>query len=1470
MDGAVGVVVRAAQRGDPAVSIRRYVASLPDSDISALLSPTTLTPDLLRALWAAHAPVLHTRLLPAAAAAAGHAGVCAADALLTEAEALLASDAKNVAVDAHLRMRALTTACTQLLRCLECDTVDDENSQAHVPRMVVACARVAAGFGQCVGGHVVADRICGTLLNRVADAIARLRVKATAADGGPGRSSHIGGAILALLDCADSGRGRILSTAVAGELRRVTCDFTEVASARDAQDIPAILKAVLAFCSSGADSAASLHWAMVARFMLQTAPVAVFSDLLCVVEWKIGEAPVTAKYLLLCYEHFHAEGFRKATARDVAFLLAVVRSDCDRVRASAMRMIASFIVRPLDLLDTCSVAASSSSVESPAVLALNSALLGSLALPGIDLRCAAVVGLGEWLLQACVSDDRGSSSREKDESLRAWGVKLLVGLFVRHDASRLSVLDATFASLAEDACNFRVRSLFCDVLDHVARHETASVMFRPYVARIKHWLGYLSSMPAVVAIRVVTVLAPLAVSIYSFRDFFTVMLRKLSCTRSSNARGIATAGLVALLVNPDLDSESADDAVALVCTLFESGSLRVRAVLLSQLSLKLKSLDAAFLRDRRFEPLHRAVASRIASLTQDYHRQLLLEQIQPCNEVCPVQLNACFEVVVGEPELRDAVPELLQYIIALRRVNAEVNMLVEAVVSYVSNVGRAVRDAAQPHDRHSLNPKWVYVKSRLLIYICELLLDMETADGDNVNIAFVLQAYAAALTIRDGVASKLRPAPSAAPSLILIPASACLNQVFAGADWSGPADQMTAREASALAFTACRGDSWNVGISSGCGGSDDIDRSAKTLLNLSRLTGVLQEVHTLFFNEKRSALVVSCELAAALLSAVQNEATTSQSRMSALARSRVVPIAVHIFCATHPWLDGNASRNEEHEIENDDNDEFLKPLVPTCRGPTDLQFGDMSMVTSDEIGSDDQNQRKRYASEQCCQESFFAHAARGAMDTDARAALDRMHATRDAFDRHRVTLRFYALEILRILPLSTLDMNSAIWDYFVLEGKVDDGDSLVPHASFQLSRQEQIVHALLRCLEREFSFSMSTSLSVCYAQMLTRFVRGASVAPAVTACVSQCVARVLREYSITHPRVLRPMLALLLDALKWDDAMLFLRSLFSWLFEERVVTGNEEEEDTEREGLNFDVNPADFPGENSADDGDKEVENSQDDVDSIHGDLTNVGTENVSTENERADGQGKGEKCVPLAGIDVRLLSLAETRECRVASLLTCVAFLESGLRSVNTELSSSNASIVSDVSTLLSTSVLPHTLPPAVSTRVQALLTSLLMVARESAKALRRAATSGNDPKTSDVCCANAVGRILTAVLGLRSLAGREGRLRYLWEQVLVETSAVIAVRGNAATREVLAGIAAAMPGIGKGSDARLDGAIDGDGAHEDGDAYNEPLARAVRRKRRRVRSRNRAVDSLLDDEYGDDDGADMEGFLVGMDDEL
>jgi hypothetical protein len=1485
MDGAAGVVLRASRRGDPAVSIRRYIASLPASALPGLLAPAALTPELLRALWTARAPQLYPRIFRAAAAAAHHASVAAADALLTEAEALLAADARDAAADPAVRMRTLTTSATLLLRGFECEAEPGDPGRAHVPRLVVACARVAARLGQGVDGPAVAARICAALVRRVADAALRQKQKTSLANSAvnAAHASHIGVTILALLDGVGAGSGAggtsLLSPAAADELREAVCMFVQHAAGRDTQDVPAVLKAALVFCSGGGNGGGSYlcdpvsqSWARLVRQIVRNAPVDLFADILSVIEWQLTETPAAADAVLRCYDA--ADNSGKATSRDTAMLLSIMRCGCDRVRALAMHIIASFIIRPLDLVDAAQLAAPSSSTASPSTLALNSCLLGSLALPGIDLRCTAVVDLCDWLLRAKIGADRCT-----DDSLRVWGVNFFAALFIRYDAGRVPVLDSIFSALAEDACESQVRALLCDVLDRVVQHDTAAVVFRALTGRIEHWLGYLSTMAAPVAIRVVSVLAPLAVFVSSFSDFFTVTLRKLSSTRSSHARCIATAGLVSLLVIPELDRETADDVIALTCSLLDTGSLRVRAVLLAQLAPRLTLLESGFLRDIRFEPIHRAVAVRVAGLVRDYHHQRQHEQLDPGTESCPLQLDACFEIVVGEPALRDAVPELLQYVIALRLVNYNVDLLFQAVVAYICDISRSIRDVSRLHERRGLNPKWVYMKSCLLIYMCELIIGVETNACDSLNRASILKTYAAALVIRDGVVSKIRPAPPATPSLLVCPASVCLDHLFAGSDVSGPIDQLTAREASALVFASGRGETGNTSPIVGCDGFETKDRSATALLSLTCLTGVLQEVLSLLSSEKQASLVVACELSAALLNAMQTESAGRSGQMSEVARFRILPIAVQLFCSSHPWRSGSKDEmSGETEKGKDEHNLKIAEAALAQYRLAGMQTGDMSMVTSDENDSEAQHQSTKKGDADWRRPQLFDQAALVATDADACAALERMRGC-SAMDRYRVTLRFYALEILRALPVAKLEVSSAVWDCLIMDESSEQCESLLL-SSTSPPRHEQIAHAILKCFEREFAFSMSTSLSVCYAQYLTRSMQDASIGDGVKAGVSQCMIRILQEYSITHPRVVRPMLALLLDAMKWNEAVPFLRSLFSWLCEERVDDGDDEDEKAQQGGLSFDVDLADYPG--SAADLEAPGSNHMRGGDSNDDDVDNVNVVDSSLCDGVHEASNQQRGSVIDAEIDVRLLSLAETRECRVASLLACVSYLEFGLPRFAGYLSASDATVVSDICTLLSSTVLPHALPPAVETRLHALLAKILITARDAAKALRRAATTNPSVKGVErEVDVDALGLTLTSVLSLESVADRHGRLRFLWEQVLVETSASISTRRRDGIKKVLASVLAAMTAAttqkkkGRKSDGAASNANDGNDGEDDDEDRNVDdeygcADRIVRRKRRRVRSRNRAVDSLLADEYGDDDGADLEDFLAGMDEEL
>jgi FANCI solenoid 2 len=1548
-------VIRAAQRGDPATSVTAFIDSLRAEDVHALLGGLTSSdgPVLLCALWPSAA--LHPHLVPAVAAAASQLHAVPADALLTEAEALLVKAAANYSISPTERLRRLTTTASELMRA---------PANLHTARMIIACARCCYQI-PVPRGRTASDRMYSAIVRKLSSP----------------ECDHAAAAILALLLNPSKS---MLSASDACLLRDNTVRLVQysaesleyahgvgplrVGGRKEcvAREIPALLKAVLGRSAARRIfEEENIQWANVAIQIVRHAPSHLFPDLLSVLEWQLAEAPFAVHALLSCYGHVSelytyeldtnlsrapsiqsssvvAGDVLKVGERDIALLFSVLRSvDMDAPRQMAFEVIVAVLRKPGRFLDMSMLAASSSSANMSLEFMLEKALHNASSLPGMELRCDTIVDVAYWL-----------SLSPKDALLRHWGSNLMVHLFIRYELARLPVIDTIFSSLTEDICSPVTCAVLCDVLERIVACNGAAALLRNHVGRIKHWLGHLSTMPACVAVRLVGILAPLVALVPAFCDYFVLALRKLSGTRSTHARQIASGGLSALLVDKRLDRETAESIVGLASDMFETGSLRSRAILLWLLTPRLCQTNMEFLRGSRYDPLHSAILSRVAQLASVSSSDSGVRS----DEICPFQLNACFEITCGEPCMRDSIPELLEYVLALRRVDMDVDILFHTTVAYIGDARRALRDAGHRHENRDLSAKWVYVKALLLTYMCELLLDhAQSSDASFIDISAVLKTYAGALVVRDGIPTSALRSGVESGSLVAMPPSAYLERPFCGSNQSRTMDQVSAREASSVVFMAGAGsvgkDGNQIDVQSVLGylPSNLRKRSALVFMSLDCLTGIVRDVHSLLADESLAAAVIASELARAVLNAVEMERSTRTSHMHVRARSRIVPLAVHLFCLSHPWTKESSRENvdvcskrvgqyQAAGLVVNGKSEGAAPCslqvngsetqaeTSMVRGNSDtcvLSDSEAHQATtrsdvSRAVDDDDSNLRN----------NFFSAASEFTSDPYARTALERMQDIGVSWNRSRASLRYYALQILNVV--SDLEVNAPVWDRFVASvfnrPMVETNISTTAAGNsanqvFQsgetvddISKCGQIAYGVLACFELEFKYSMSTSLSICYVEFLDRILFGDSVSPvqdswlsSFKVAVSTVIARILRSYKVSHPRVLRPMFALLLKSMETSTGFAFLSLVLPWLGSNEVQSPGDDidlkNNSRRQEKLTL-----------TADDLDRDILTDSD-VDSSRESVASVKVVPDMPDDRHsscADGQDTDgldgtaktadSRWTPFELSQVKLLSLTETLECRNSCLLASLTHLETVIprrRILGSRTRTSNApcsnhecwtehdktiaiNVCSSLECILFGQSLSldkidsicvvKRLSSGVLSRIGAVISAILHWARDGAKFLVFAVRSSSVLYAAEgeyaLTLAKAVLQRLHYWRGPLSRAKdpllSEGRVRYLMEQMELEIAAAIAYEPRSdSLRKALHAMRIVVPQRSTASIERnLSMAMDG----------SEEKYMPRRKRRRPMRSRNTVVDEWLveddwSDDRDDDNYADMEDYIVGLD---
>lgn len=1546
----ISVLLSAAQRGDSATSITAYTRSLNSRSKEILLSSLAATPEgikastLLNLLWPLDE--LHPRILTAVSAAAVQMQATQADALLTEAEALLAADAAS-STDPRDRLRRLTMGATALLA--------PSSLNRHSPRLVSACARCAFQI-PIVRARESSDRMLTALVDRVAVP----------------SSENAAAAILATLQLTSIGS---ISQNATHLLRSRVVSFVQHANGLDGHDTPAIFGAVLSRISTEFETDAD-DWTRVALQVIRLAHVRYFADLLSLFEWHLADTPMTADRLLRLYgglqpesvsrsEHAHSDIsilIGRVNCRDMAILYAILRSaDVERYHGRILSIVRIMIRYPKHVIDSSAVSGSSSSTESPEKIALSSVLFGSLDLPGMELRCATVLEFCEWLL-IC-----------NDSSLREWGVNIIVELFVRHNDARGLVLDSLLCGLTEISDKNGMGHLHCSALERLASHGLARILFRDHTDRMKHWIGYATSMPYSFGLRMIRAFAVLAVSNSGFCDFFTLTMRKLSCARSSHSQGMATAGLISLLKHGARDKDVSRDAVAMLCDLFQAGTVQTRASILTQLESSFSEIDCSGVDESVLAPLHQVVFHRIARLGSDNNNN-------GADDCFPLRLDSCFHIQCNEPVLKDAVPELLEYIIVRRNANTMASDFFSKFVKYVSDPNQSVKDATRPYPVHAFSAKWIFIKSRLLAYMCEFLLN------GNVEIESkgVLLVYSGAIRIRDCLLNKTRPSTLKPTQLPGTTISDLLNSLFTGRERAGVADHITAREASSRGFstpTEQVNDStrdYEQATSHRDRDAPDI-RSDRTSIKESNILLHLKDMDELMRHEPSAALALSCEFLASLFELQDFPKGCTSRESSPQNIKQLTVVACRWLAKTHPWLESGS--NYQNLLESEDQP-IAKVSTRGNRIGAEAQSSQhpaaeievLQNVNSsafrrktpeqDEIDSESNSNEEEMQScpvdtdDKLANNNISVELSSSALpvncrswrlssyvvDVNTKSILDRSDNGGAGTHRTSAMLRYYALQILCNVfvcqncenvwnTLSESAMSGLLQHNL---GETEDGAVCGDPTISQMEKWKAMAfpYAILTCFEREFEFSMTTSLAITYLSFLQKVISAPHPHAADShqlhcfkKIVCRVVMRIMATYKVTLPTVVRPLLRLLLDCLDNMSSVQFLKTVF-YCFDEKYESkqSQSDDEDDSRqrrrrsgrplaefdadivaEGLAMDDVFREGPDEATSAEFDTKLHQKTRQGDSLECNATKLGSAS-STSHQEESGANSDDLDNILGSTfarkeNIMRLSCLETEECALVSVSTSISFLCGKIQSIQSRLSltyhhsgsqlqnleSGDSLLVKDTWSLICIIVLGSSatdspedaqrrryvvFPGIITSRVTEYGLVLISLGRDVVRRLKSSLSSARDIDDSVEHAVQLVHSIVFVIDNLRTPAAAartgiifEGRFRYLYEQLEFEISVIVAsysrnksLHATLLCLEDCLKIACTNKNLLQGEKSTI--------SMNPTNLLQQKYLTS-KKKRRRLRSRNSVVDEWLADEQGRDNYADMEDFLVDMNQE-
>lgn len=1403
-----------------------------------------------------------------------------------------------------------------------------------VPRLVLACARCAqavdlSGSRRMASGiRSAAVAMLQKDIGQLTKAQTRFCARQTAA------------AFLAVLEdlsnCessfvrADSREHAQLSDAEVETTRKCVSLFAEEISAREedsTQYILEVLKAVIVL--AGGKPCSGAEWASTALHLIATGPTALVPDMFALLEWQVGENERLGERFLdalaacLGLHSSIATSKRRLRERDLLLIVSILRAaDASDLRLRALSMFVHVMRDPCCYLDAGGCAGSSSAGTSQSAI-LNHAIQSMLLLPGAGLRSETVVRLARNLVSS------------GDETLHECGACMLTAAFRLDPNARQPVLDAIFGVLVDTESGTSARSSSARSLERLARHPAAQAAFRDQVPRLKHWLSFLTTLPGAIASALAEAFEPIAVAVPLFRDHYMLTLRKLAATRSTQARSVACSGLIALVLDPKLEASVAREVAELVAAVMTNASMHIRADLLSALASRLLSCERNVLRDERLEPLHAAVFLRIAKLLPANRESnarclqasaalkdssLTTRPDQPYRTVTsgklwPIRIENCVEVAGSVPTVKECVPELLMYISACRHTGPEGEKFLLSIVDYVATPHGGIRDAGLSCSSASLTARWCFLKFRLLGFLCELMLNQDLGP----RLFDVLQTYAVTLVALHQLGAQLR-LPALPPGDMADPSTYLTSLVAGpGSATQRGRHQMSAREATSISRVPARS---SRGMSMTDQMYDDLrprthrwPSTGGVLMSVDRICSVIERLEDASGGNFVYDTVVS-HLVRALAQRVPNE-ELGELRLSAVHIQEIDRLAATCISRTHPWRTRTAQelgRSRGQEDESRASAEISK--LSTCDGAdshgssSGSGIQDHSTLVSDSENMDSSSAGARedpgVAPDEgrACGRSYAMRTISSFIeDQEMRSLFEEAYSTASWQDRCRVETRCGALSLLtrrKWTGWCDTPWMSIVWR---------ESGEMLRERTTPSTPEGRLGVPILAFFEQEFAHSMTVPLCIAYVDVLRKVAaksaggeRTAAGSDGLLEPIQACLLRILGSYSITHVRVLRAILSLLLFVSEPKSAIQFV----SFMVEDLRDQANDESDQDVNSGRQADSGA--FEG-----DGQAIYANDEFEADVVqHGYSTRATTRSREratriTEDGEAGSQDSAtnlhsepRQCMPSISSSfpsrdcVLALSIADTQACREVSMLVGLAYIgslwekpaghERGItgsclsrRIELAELASCSYDLMdnlllrralSEKDAALSTEPLTP-LPEKALARVRSIIRNTLSRSCELGRQARAGLVEMKSTRAGSMGL-----RTITIVLQRFTQLERAckkgvaqevfgGKTRYLAEQLQLSILTLLrSLRANGLESAEATGLEDAARTTFLESNSVLDRAREPE--VDDSDISIRPR----RSKRRRVRSRNRVVDEWLEDEEGNDDNfADMEEFIVGLD---
>ena len=1016
-------------------------------------------------------------------------------------------------------------------------------------------------------------------------------------------------------------------------------------------------------------------------------------------------------------------------------------------------------------------------------------------------------GAEEWC--ALAVDVCDSLMRAPNITVQKTITDVMGKLFTAHPKARPRILHYTLDALREDA-----DSAYGTLLHRLAESRGAAALFRSEVNVLADWLRLVDALPFDAAAGVLAALAHIAATIPTLADKLLVSVRKMDGERSRVARFLALSALVNIATAPGTTPRLFEEVAEMLGVALHRQNLRVPALrLLSQVMRD----TSAYARETRWRPVN----------------TILLNDVRDMNIRSGLRLSNCFATCCGGLPAKRDVPLLLSCVVTLRNTGNVPENFVDLLEKYVEDVHvGALAEACSPPLELGENAqtKWVATRTEMLIAICETLLpplDLGKRGGASSSSieysrvstvsARVALVYALSFVIRDTLPKNTR----------------------------GKAVHDR-----------------NCDTSSDCIAISARERSAHENLATSKLFKELDSAGTIDGSctlRRRECLDV--------LSAVSNVEEIAGKYVASVLRAEVFARWTDILLQSEDFDDDNIRRMAasafcdtnptSSEIDNDVGSTIAeKPPLPRRRTRrSSLPTTGASITKRRKRTSLIETGEKRRRTSAIC--SLSDGSSVTSMGDDAseisteQTELDsltqkiRFRSARDAIsnalrnrdetcDSARLSLRSSAITLL--FRTSTKDeYRASEWSFLV-------GSSGVVAGATAACRE------LVELFENDFRSGMTTALCNDYITLLSWFVERDVSSREQVANVAM---NILSEYDITQVRIVRGLFALLLDSLPTVSCLPVLQESFRWLGEQQGVLAPEFKSEARTSFDNsFDI---DIVEEAAAMDG---VDTSRLDKRLYPRSMAD-GDEDEDGNTRPTRRRGSGDD-VTVEGITgrVRNWGLNNSEESCLACVQAALVRLEAVVPN-NERL----RRLDKDAVEMLDGAV--DALSALLGTQRGASLTWARPIVKRGADAAAKVLGAA-DAALHGARSMRDGGEAFASVLGLCARACREVLARPAGRVLVSEGKA----RRAAAKLEMhvpaaLADLARACRG-----QAELE-EVQNAWRELAGVERNAAADRIVttRRKSTRVRSRNKVVDTWLEDEDGEDDFADLEDFVIGMD---